>query len=225
MITVLVVSNEHPISSWAVQPSVLLAIASTVANILIRYSLSEGLAIAWWTEAMRNNGTRVVDLHNAWAFGTSLTKAPPSGASFNLIALAGIAVALVPINSPLLQRASTVTTKLVTQPLTLNIPVAQEFSIGYTGIITGRGHAVAMTTSNFSAIVKDFSANTLVNVTDSGRQGTCSGVLQGAGCSITCVSIDQVLQPISGKCLGRPLWSSSRNRCLPDKFHIRRTSC
>src|ERR1700750_2395563 len=42
MIAVLIASNGRPITDWSVQPSVYLAIATTIVNILIRVALAEG---------------------------------------------------------------------------------------------------------------------------------------------------------------------------------------
>jgi hypothetical protein len=86
MIAVPVVSNERPISDWTVQPSVLLALATTTANILICYALAKGLTVAWWVKAMRGD-VGVKDLHNVWAFSTSLKEALLSGLLFNLTML------------------------------------------------------------------------------------------------------------------------------------------
>src|ERR1700735_4658623 len=46
MIVILIRSNDQ-VANWIVQPAVLLAIASTAVNILLRYALSEGITVAW----------------------------------------------------------------------------------------------------------------------------------------------------------------------------------
>ena len=186
MIVILVRSNHQP-APWAVQPAVLLALAATFANILIAYALSEGVAVAWWVKSM-NQGTQISDLHNIWSFGTSLKSAVLSGRAFNLVALAGILVSITPINAPLLQRATSVSAAVSASDISLSIPVAQEFPFGYTGVITGRGHVVALTTANFSTIVRQYSTGIVVNLTDSGCNGRCTGTLRGAGYAINCAS-------------------------------------
>jgi Protein of unknown function (DUF3176) len=178
MIVILVRSNGQP-ADWTVQPAVLLAITTALANILIHYALSESVAVAWWVKSMRQ-GTQVTDLHNIWAYGTSLKAAVLSGRTFNLVALAGILVSITPINAPLLQRATSVTAARSTSDVSLPLTVAQEFPFGYTGVITGRAHAAAITTSNFSAIIRQYSAGVPANVTDSDCNGQCFGKIQGA---------------------------------------------
>ncbi len=55
----------------------------------IHVAASEGVTVAWWVKAIQP-GTRVSDLHNVWAFGTSFMSAALAGKSFNLVAVAGI---------------------------------------------------------------------------------------------------------------------------------------
>lgn len=185
MVAVLVISNDKPVTGWTLSPAVYLAIASTVANILLNYALSEGVQVAWWVKSMKR-GSNISDLHNVWSHGTSVRRALISGRSFNLVALACITVALAPVNGPLLQRASTITTASHNTEATLTILAAQEFPTGYTGTITGRAHAVGFVTSNFSSVTQDYVLKRPINVTHSGCQGRCSGLLQAAGYAIDC---------------------------------------
>src|SRR6266480_4234067 len=82
MIVIVVRSNGEP-AYWVVQPAVLLVIASTIANILLPYALSEGVTVAWWVKSMKP-GTQVSDLHNIWSFGSSIKEAALSGRAFML---------------------------------------------------------------------------------------------------------------------------------------------
>ncbi|RDL32562.1 uncharacterized protein BP5553_09018 [Venustampulla echinocandica] len=185
MVVVLVLSNNKPVSQWKISPAVYLAIESTIANILLAYALSEGTTVAWWVKSMKP-GSHVSDLHNIWAYGTSIKQALFSGRGFNLIALACITAALAPINGPLLQRASTISTLAVNKPTTLTVLAAQEFPLGYTGTVTGRAHTVGFVTSNFSSVVQDYVLKKPINITQSGCEGRCSGVMQAAGYAINC---------------------------------------
>ena len=186
MVVIVVHSNNRP-ADWTVQPAVLLAIASTVANILIRFALSEGATVAWWVKSLKPN-TQVNDLHRYWSFATSFKDALLSGKAFNLVALAGILVTITPINGPLLQRASSVTTAVSTKGVSLTVPIAKEYPFGFTGTITGRTHSPSFVTSNFSAVVRNLANGVSVNVTSSGCGGHCSGKLQAAGYDIECVN-------------------------------------
>jgi Protein of unknown function (DUF3176) len=198
MISVLISSNNRPITEWPIQPSVYLAIGTAVTNILLAHALSQAATIAWWVKAL-SPGTTLRGLHNTWSHYTSLPSAIWTGVpSLSIVAFASIAVALVPINGILLQRASTVSVHTVTDPLSLNIPIGQEFPDGYTGIITGTSHSPAMTTSKFNGVVQNYMAKRDVNVTSSGCKGRCTGVIQGAGYSIKCTAGTQPFNLTAG---------------------------
>jgi hypothetical protein len=180
---VLVISNDKPIENWRIQTTVYLSIASTIANIALRFAFAEGLVIAWWYRAMGKN-TKVADLHNVWAFGNEVKAALFAGRGFNRVALVSLAVSLVPINGPLLQRASVVTFRTDIQNKSITIPIAPEFPDGFTGIITCRSSQVALTTQNFASVVSDDRVGRPMTIPGSGCKDNCSGLLQGAGYAI-----------------------------------------
>ena len=154
MIVVLVVSNGQPASNWTVSPSVYLSISATVINTVAAFALQEGIAIAWWTKSIEPRA-KTSDLHHIWAHGTSLRSALLSGRSFNMIAWATIAVTLAKVTGPLLQRASTVTTEMIVNPVSLTIPFAQHLPFGYTGIVSGHGYEVSFPTTDTNVAVNN----------------------------------------------------------------------
>jgi hypothetical protein len=186
MVSILVVSNETDVNTWNVSPAVFLATASTVANIALVFALQRGTEIAFWVKGLRPHAT-INDLHNIWSFGTGFVTAMLSGRSFNLIAFACIAVALAPINGPLLQRALIVATAELRNPVNLTIPSAQEFPPGYTGTISGRGIKIAFPNLNFSLVVKDYNEGKVYNLTHDGCNGQCTAKIKAAGYSISCI--------------------------------------
>lgn len=130
-ILVLFLSNDKPVEDWNVQPTVSLAIASTATNILLHFALTQAVSVAWWRRAVKKD-TTIADLHHNWDSGRSLWAALTSGRHFNSISLASIFVALVPINGPLLQRASHVRQKTFSEEKTVFINISQEIPKGYT---------------------------------------------------------------------------------------------
>jgi len=48
----LVYSSQSPVSDWEFQPTVYLAIVSTLTNILLHLALSEGANVAWRVQAV-----------------------------------------------------------------------------------------------------------------------------------------------------------------------------
>lgn len=191
VVMVVVVTRSHgQIANWRVSPAVLLAISAAIANLLMRYALSEGVTLSWWTKALEP-GTKLEDLHNIWASGSSFLLALSSGRAFNLAALACIAVSLTPINGPLLQRASSVVSATNSLPIDLRIPIAQQIPYGYTGYITTRSSLASILTAEFTSVVLGFNKNIPQNLTNSGCVGRCSGTVQAAGYAINCTSSAQ----------------------------------
>jgi hypothetical protein len=127
MVAVLVILNNklELVAGWTISPAVYLAIALKIANILLNYAF-EGVEVGWWVKSMKQ-GSNISQLHDVWAYGTSLKRAVISGRSFSLVALACITVALAPVNGPLLQRASTITSMPQNTQATLTVLAAQEF--------------------------------------------------------------------------------------------------
>lgn len=167
------------------RPTVYLSIAYTIANIALNFALSEAVRIAWWVKALSPNST-VKDLHLIWSFGSNIQDILLAGRSFNLVALAGLAVTLVPINGPLLQRASVLHEHTKVEYKNITIPVSQYFVPGYSGWITSRATSATSVSDDFGKIVNDYTARTDVNISNSGCYGTCTGRVLGAGYTIQC---------------------------------------
>ena len=165
-VAILVVSNGQEVKHWRFQPTVYLAIASTVTNITLTYALFEGVSVSWWCKALKD-GTSAADLHRIWDYGTSFIAALLCGRHVNLIAVASLLVALSPINGPLLQRATTLGPASVDTTQELHVNVAKLVPQGFTGVATGRGTFVNILTTNFSVITKDFL-----------QQSTCASRIQ-----------------------------------------------
>jgi hypothetical protein len=130
----------------------------------------------------------VRDLHNTWAQGSSFVNILASPRSFNVVALAGLAVTLAPMNGPLLQRSSFVTQRTREQVKNLTIPIALEFPRGYTGDIAGLMGSYEPTaiTRPFSNVLKQYNKRQSINITGVGCEGVCTGTLLGAGYDIEC---------------------------------------
>ncbi|KAF3484459.1 uncharacterized protein GIQ15_03783 [Arthroderma uncinatum] len=187
---ILVASNGQPISKWKYQPTVYLSIAYTITNIALQFAFTEGVTTAWWRKALKPD-TQLGDLHRSWAFGNSVWGAITSFRRFNVIALACILIAMVPINGPLLQRASTVVVASVVSNARLNLSVATHLDIP-TGYLSGRGYAVSMISENFRPIVQDYYGRTEIAMKNTGcsSSGKCTAGMRGAGFAVNCSSYD-----------------------------------
>ena len=182
---ILIISNGQPTSSWTIQPTVYLAIASAITNILLHFAFAEGVAVAWWRRATENN-TKIGDLHRYWSYGNSLWAAVTSGRRVNGIAIACVLVAVGPANGPLLQRASRVTFGQFTRTSVVQIFIAKTLPDGYTGFLSGRGSNPALLTTAFAQAVLAENNQSPINISSSGCMGDCTTTVRGAGFAINC---------------------------------------
>ncbi|KAI4645895.1 hypothetical protein J4E93_005473 [Alternaria ventricosa] len=185
MIYIITASDGQPITSWKYQPTVCLAISYTIANIALQYALAQAITIAWWVKALKGDA-KVKDLHDIWAFGHGVVPILRSGRSFNLVALAGLAVTLAPINGPLLQRASVIHERTQVEMKNITIAVAGEIPVGYTGAYSNLENPTLMSPS-FSEIAMQHTDGRSMNVSGSGCEGLCKGTLRGAGYDMRCM--------------------------------------
>lgn len=86
-IAILMKSNGQPTEYWTLQPTIYLAIALTVTNILLHFALAEAVSVAWWRRATQEQ-TKVNDLHRHWSYGNNLWAAVRSGKHVNMVAIA-----------------------------------------------------------------------------------------------------------------------------------------
>ncbi|KAM0199297.1 hypothetical protein ACHAQI_012109 [Fusarium lateritium] len=193
MVFIIVQSDGDLVENWRLAPGVYLAIASVLANIMLRYTFDKGVEISWWITALRQDrSTTVADLHGIWTFGTSLWSALVAGRGFNRVALAAILLSLVPVNAPLVQRASRTVSRHTV--LNFDVPiVAAPFlnaTTDTTGMITGRSHQINFITPSFASVLQDHLLATPIRLEGSLCRGgkTCRGILKAAGYSMACVN-------------------------------------
>jgi len=187
MIHIVALSDGQPITHWKYQPTVYLSVNYMIANLALQYALTRAITTAWWLKAIKGD-TTVRELHDTWALGSGLINIMSSPRSFNVVALAGLAVTMVPMNGPLLQRASAVVEHTYNASKTLEIPCAHEFSHGFTGDISGRFSTYDPNTisDSFSAILKQYNNRQTINITGTWCEGTCTGKILGAGYNMKC---------------------------------------
>ena len=197
-VSVLVVSNGQPASHWSIQPTVYLAIASAVTNILLHFALAEAVNIAWWRRATQDDA-KIADLHRTWSYGNSLWAAIKSGRHINTVAVACMLVAIGPVNGPLFQRASRITVGRFAQDVNMEVLIAPELPDGYSGYLSGREQSPALLTSAFTVVVNDANTQAPTNVSSSGCTGKCETSVRGAGFAINCSTstIPYTLTPTS----------------------------
>src|SRR5207248_2388603 len=105
---IIVVSDNQPVSSWRVQPAVLLAIISSVSHLALGFVLSSANTIIWWRNAL--HGTTINQLYYIWSpirHWRSLKSAIFSSIDYKKIFFTTIIVSIANLaTAPLFQRAS-----------------------------------------------------------------------------------------------------------------------
>ncbi|KAF2491618.1 hypothetical protein BU16DRAFT_123522 [Lophium mytilinum] len=190
-IIIVVSSHGKLVDTWPVKPSIWLALLAAATNACLRYAFVEGASIFWWNQAVQ--GGTIQGLHQTWMSGTRLKAAVTAGRRFDWLALASIVVAVVAIDGPLLQRASSTTLKVLDpRPAIVNVTVATEVPLGYSGfeLQSGTGGMKSerpFLSSRFQQVMQAYSARSPISATDfSGCRGTCSGAIKAAGLYSEC---------------------------------------
>ncbi|OQU94425.1 hypothetical protein CLAIMM_00784 [Cladophialophora immunda] len=111
-IVVLTVSDNRTLSSWPqkMAPNVILSVCNSGASVCIAIAVAQGIAVSWWRRAMK--GATIADLHNTWAFGSSIASVVLNVKYFNIAALAAIVTKLTIIDGILFQRSTSTYIKL-----------------------------------------------------------------------------------------------------------------
>lgn len=184
--TLLLLSNGQVTTTWRVQPTVLLALISALANAMLRFALTIGVTIAWWRKAL--SGGTLNDLHRYWHFGSSLWASLISRRKVNVIAIATISVVLASIDGPLLQRAASVTTHDVEVPTNISVQISTTLPYGFTGLYSHGGTAISLLKYPFTKVMMDYSNRAPLSVNISKCDGSCSATVPGVGLSPECTT-------------------------------------
>ncbi|KAK5729773.1 hypothetical protein LTR17_011639 [Elasticomyces elasticus] len=131
-LAILIASNKRPVDKWIVQPTVYLAIATAVANSAISYAFTQAAVVAWFYRASK--GTTILGLERSWEASYSVVHAISQGRNTSLVAIAAIFVAMMIVDGPLLQRASTVVVATQSNTMTLNFTLSPEVPKGLSGL-------------------------------------------------------------------------------------------
>jgi hypothetical protein len=138
---ILYTSNGDKTSIWYFQPTVYLAIASACSNAALQCALHLAAPVSWWYKALR--GSTVKDLELDWEAGESFPRAFLNTIiqrrRLSLFSVASLATALVLVDGPLLQRASSVQRATVIERIQLNISAATQLPVGFSVQISDVG--------------------------------------------------------------------------------------
>ena len=128
------IDGHEVFQSKYVKPAAWLSVILSANSILLHMAMTEGVNISWWYRASNERAT-AGQLHDTWAFGTSLASALTAGRRFNYLALATIFVCSIPLNGLLLQNAISPTGVISNETMTLSVPMLQEFPLGFSAAL------------------------------------------------------------------------------------------
>ncbi|KAE9378501.1 hypothetical protein N431DRAFT_302183, partial [Stipitochalara longipes BDJ] len=182
---ILVVSNGDDTTSWKVAPSVIFAILSAISTACLNAALSSGLNISWWRHML--SGAPLTDTHRFWDHRNNLWAAITAGPQFSFIAAATIFVTVAAIENPLLQRASTIRTREVPRPVTLQVAMGVNLPSGYTADVTGEASYPSNPSSAFSGVYKGYTNRDAITSGFEGCPNTCTASVPGVGFQVDCL--------------------------------------
>ncbi|KAK4504248.1 hypothetical protein PRZ48_005164 [Zasmidium cellare] len=193
-LTIGLVSNGQVLNAWVVgsyevQPSVLLAITATVANALLAYAFAEGACLSWWTQVQ--SGTTLQNLHAGYEQASSIPGLFAHLPHFSRVAIASVAMLVLLIDAPLLQRASTIRTFESTTPANLTFHVSSDpLQMGATGLIADHSDKFApgLYTPDFAQVVQQYNSRQDINITNSTCNGKCSTEIVAPGWDVSCTN-------------------------------------
>lgn len=217
-VAILGLSNKKRVKDWPferfpTQPNVLLNIANQVQNLGLITLIAQGLAIAWWRQALK--GSNLGTLHRNHAYSYSFYAIVTSGKHFNLIALAALMTKFAVIDSTLFQKATR--TVITQQKAYANVTVTGYIENTWTagaGGIPGDEGRIKTVDANWARVLDAYSgkiANGKMHDTLGNNASffgcpfrqECSGAMKGVGfafnCSTSIENVDYGLQRQSQK--------------------------
>jgi hypothetical protein len=200
---IIVFSDKRTVASLKVQPTVLLAILSSVLNFALGITFSTSVAITWWRSAIQ--GTSLARLHYIWNRGEGLCffSALAAGSDARKVVLAAATIAMVKfVNNPLLQRATHIRAQDIVTSDTIALNITQMLPEGWLGTIVNASSGSVIGSRNGLATAQAWWRNdtiTTLNAPGYYCDGTCEGNVQGAGISYNCSSTTQALDLSTGE--------------------------
>lgn len=184
-------ANKTKTDSWAVSPTVILAILGPIGSILLQYALSCGLVISWWSSALR--GTTLGTLHRQWDHGTSVLAAITAGRHTDRLALAKLIVLSVFAVNPLLQRSLTTKIRAEREDVDLSTTAATDVQsireMNFTDVYRDAFYDPVQLAPNMTQIMRQFTERDPITNGITGCVGNCSGVLAAAGIDAQCSTV------------------------------------
>ncbi|GAD93707.1 hypothetical protein NECHADRAFT_75613 [Paecilomyces variotii No. 5] len=190
MAIILAVANGKDADQWPArntifQPAVLLSALSTVTNALLLFAYQDAAVIAWWIKILR--GMTITEAHRSWQYAGSLWKSITAMRSFNTVAFACLAMGLVVIDGPLVQRALQTSARQVSHRTNFSVSFSQApFPDGYSGVYMTRSPSVSALKSRFIPVVREYVQRSPIVLPVTTCRSKCRGSVVGPGFDYDC---------------------------------------
>lgn len=115
------------------QPASWISALMSVNSIALHVALMDGVTIAWWYCATRPTAN-LQQVHDIWYTGTSSFHAVIQLQKLSYVSLATLFVAVLPLNSFLLQAAITTPLTVIQKYSPIAVPMSRKLPSGYSGI-------------------------------------------------------------------------------------------
>jgi hypothetical protein len=188
-VVIITLSDDQPVVSWKFQPAVWLAVISSITNVSIAASLSQGVSIAWWRSAL--HGTNLENLHHIWSFGKGnfriTRKWSKDVIKMALVALV-VTIATI-ISNPLLQRATHVRSGYKTGDVRMLIDMMEDPLYQAYGLVQYGIPSNTLVYTNFVGSVQNWYGKIPIStsvIPGYYCNGTCEGVVTSPGLDPNC---------------------------------------
>lgn len=136
----------------------------------------------------------IIELHNTWEYGDGVLSAIFAGRNFNLVSLGSIAVTIMVIDQPLIQKASNVITVQKSALVNVTVPIANEIPWGFSAYEPGRGITGQVMTQPMISAFSGYNSQTSIATNFTGCAGTCKGYIDAGGLAAKCKTITGPVQ-------------------------------
>ncbi|KAL2827133.1 hypothetical protein BDW59DRAFT_160420 [Aspergillus cavernicola] len=190
-VVVLLSANGQVTSTWPsekhpLQLAVVLAILIALGNAALRLAFQEGVTNSWWVKMLK--GGNLGDSHRYWSHGASAWESATDLRYFSKVSFTSLAMLLLIVDGPLLQRAASSTTETITTNTTLQVALSTQALNQSTGYYMTRAPSVSTLSPAFSKVVEDFTNHGSISLNLTGCSGTCTGTVVAAGFDINCTT-------------------------------------
>ena len=185
-------SDNAPLDRWVmggydVQPAVLLSIVATIGNALFVFAFTQGATIHWWNQALDPRGANLSRLHSSYHYGSGLVAIFSSVAALNTVAVAGLFMPILLMDTPLFQRSVGILQTSDFSRTNATIPISPSpFMQGSTGVLPDHTPWPALYHPLFAKVLQQYTNRDPILFPNGTCIGSCHLEVIAPGWDIDC---------------------------------------